>query len=135
VLTPYSTQLSVPATSFNGGTVGCAGSEYLVAWGFSFGSGSSIELTATHPEILGWTLEFVNHSGVDLTGTLVAECRSQVNVSANRINSSGINVPMGATGSNQVSCPLGTASAGGYLSIQQQRGGGNLYVLHATSTG
>jgi len=133
VVTPYSTPFSVPATSFNGGTVACTGSEQLVGWGFSFGASSSVELTATHPEINGWTLEFVNHSGVDQTGSLVAECLSNVNVGANRINSSGVNVPMGATGTNQVSCPLGTAAVGGYQ--YSSAGGGNLYLLHATSTG
>jgi hypothetical protein len=101
--------------------------------GFSFGSGSSLELTATHPEITGWTLEFVNHGGVDQTGSLVAECLRNVNVSASRVNSSGVNVPMGATGGNQVSCPLGTAAAGGFQ--YSSGGGGNLYLLHATSTG
>jgi hypothetical protein len=104
-----------------------------VGWGFSFGPTSAIELTASHPELNGWTLEFVNHGGVDLAGSLVAECLSRVPVGANRINSSGVNVLTGATGSNQVSCPFGTAAAGGFQ--YSSAGGGNLYMLHATSTG
>jgi hypothetical protein len=134
MVTSSSTPFSVPATSFNGGTVACPGGEQLVGWGFSFGASSSVELTATLPELnYAWTLEFVNHSGVDQTGSLVAECLSHVNVSASRVNSSGVSVPMGATGSNQVSCPMGTAAAGGFQ--YSSGGGGNLYLLHAASIG
>jgi hypothetical protein len=133
VVTLSPVAVSVPASSFNGGTVSCASMGTLVGWGFAFSATSSIELTASLAEINGWTLEFVNHGGADLVGSLVAVCLSNVTVSANKVNSPKVHVPIGTTGGNQVSCPLGTASAGGFQ--YSSGGGGNLYLLHATSTG
>jgi hypothetical protein len=128
-VTTVSVPYTAPANSFSGGGVSCGSSGLLVGWGISFGATSALEMTSSLPELTGtWTMEFMNHGGTAVTGSLEAVCLKYGQSGSHREQSASVTVAVGATGANQHACTNGYATAGGYQSSSS--GGGNIYLLH-----
>jgi len=140
-----------PTAIFNdnlGGTVSiCTAGEALVGGGFDLGpTTANLELEASWPRNdipffneQAWVFSIRNYDVAPHTVTRYAECLSGVAVSASYPRQEGSPVYASQSGSAVVSCPPGTALAGGGFMYRMHSPGnehvGNLYSLNATTAG
>jgi hypothetical protein len=141
VVLQASESVSLPAGGANGRSATCPVGTVLTGWGFSSPT-STVEIDrsiSTGNYATQWSFVFLSHDFGPQTVTVAVQCLKNLQASQTVATAEAITIGANSTGSNQMSCPAGTAvTAGGYSAYELATANdymGTPYSLRASANG